>query len=151
MKKLFLFVSAVALTVMLNSCSSDSGSGVGGTITMKINGISKTFNTVVVYENTLGEETELTVMGTETDATGSVTFLLRKGDVGANVIYYFEYYNGLIYYDYSGFSTSVTINSTGNRLAGAFSGTLLGYYDNGGGTTDSMSVAITNGTFSVQY
>ena len=150
MKKLFLFVSAVALTVMLNSCSSDSGSGVGGTITMKINGISKTFNTVVVYENTFGEETELTVTGTETDATGSVSFLLRKGDVGANVIYDFEYYDGLLYYDYSGFSTSVTTNSAGNKLAGAFSGTLLGYYDNGG-TMGTMSVALTNGTFSVQY
>ena len=151
MKKIFLFVAATALTFSFSSCSSsDSGSSVGSTITMKINGISKTFNTVVVYENTFGEETELTVMGTETDATGSVTFLIRKGDVGANVIYYFEYYDGLIYYDYSGFSTSVTINSTGNRLAGAFSGRLLGYYDNGG-TTGSMSVELTNGTFSVQY
>lgn len=114
---------------------------------MKINGISKTFNTVVVYENTFGEETELTVTGTGTDATGSVSFLLRKGDVGANVIYEFVYYNGLLYYDYSGFSTSVTTNSIGKKLVGAFSGNLLAYDEQG----NTMSVALNNGTFSVQY
>ena len=158
MKKLFLFVSAIALTVSLNSCSkSDSSSSVGGTITMKINGTSKTFNTVVVdehvyYAGTTDEYTELTATGiVGTDATEYVTFTTDKGVLGSDAIYSFEYYkNGQTYYSYGGggFAANVTTNNTSKKLIGSFSGILNG---NDSTTGDPITVSLTNGTFNVQY
>ena len=159
MKKFILFVSAVVLTVTLNSCSkSDSGSSSPrGTVTMKINGTSKTFNTVVVNQHvynagTTDEYTELTATGiVGTDATEYVTFITDKGVLGADAIYSFEYYkNGQIYYSSGGgsFAANVTTNNTSKKLIGSFSGILNG---NDSTTGNPITVSLTNGTFNVQY
>ena len=153
MKKLFLFVSAVVLTVSLNSCSkSDSGSSIGGKITFNIGSQTKTFNTVVVNQEvfnggTASEYTELTVIGTTgTSSTESVTISLYKTDVGANAISYFEYYDGVdSFADQNGtFHTNVTTNNSSKKLIGTFSGTI-------NGPANGSPIGITNGSFNVQY
>ena len=153
MKKLILFVSAVVLTVSLNSCSkSDSSSSVGGKITFNIGSQTKTFNTVVVNEEvfnggTANEYTKLTVLGTTgTSSTESVTLVLNKIDLGANAISYFEYYNGVDPFgDQNGtFHTNVTTNNSSKKLIGTFSGTI-------NGPANGSPLGITNGSFNIQY
>jgi hypothetical protein len=148
MKKLFLFVAAAGLAFSLNSCSSSGGgSSPGGTVEAKINGTAKTFNTVVVNEQTEGagtaeEYTILTVTAAiGTSATELITFQLDKEDLGSDAIYSFYYTkDGSTYY--GSVATNVTTNNTGKKLIGSFSGTVSD------GTTD---YTFTDGTINVQY
>lgn len=149
MKKLFLFVAVAGLAFSLNSCSSSSsgGSSPGGTLTAKINGVAKTFNTVVVSENVQGagtadEYTELTVtaaIGTST--TEFITFYLDKGDLGSDAIYEFYYTKDGVIYNGS-WATNVTTNNNSKKIVGSLSGTF----------SDGVTAfVISEGTFNVQY
>lgn len=141
------------LAFSMNSCSSDdnsdSNSGTpGGTITAKINGVSKTFNKVVVNQETFTEDgetyTELIVTGTIGNSTDEViSFDLDAGDLGAQAIYAFSYKSGSNAYYYNGqvFNTVVQTNSN-NKLVGNFSGNL--------GNNDG-SVTFADGAFDITY
>ena len=152
MKKLFLFVAVAALTISLNSCSSSGsgGSSPGGTLTAKINGVAKTFNTVVVNENvqnagTVDEYTELTVTGAiGTSTTEIITFNLDKGDLGSNAIYYFTYTKDGEFYQGTSMATNVTTNSNGKKLVGNFSGDVTN-------NSFTNTLTFTEGSFNIQY
>ncbi|WP_395045604.1 hypothetical protein [Flavobacterium sp.] len=153
MKKLFLFITVSVLTLSISSCSKDDATpSIGGTVTLKINGTAKTFNTVVVDEQvyeagTVDEYTELTVtaaIGSST--TEIITFYVDQEDLGSGAINGFSYSNGsTLYTSFSStLNTNVTTNSTGKKLAGNFSGTLTDF-------NTGNSVAITEGSFNIQY
>jgi hypothetical protein len=152
MKKLFLFVAASALAVSLNSCSGDdSSSSTGGSITAKINGTTKTFDNVVVNEESFPNEdggtyTELTVTGTiGNSASELITFSLEKGDVGSEAVWSFNYTaNGQTYYDNGQLNTVVQTNSASGKLKGNFSGTL----QSGNSAT---TITIADGSFNFSY
>jgi len=156
MKKLFLFLATAALAVSMNSCSSDdnsdsnSGGTPGGKITAKINGVSKTFDNVVVNQETFTEDggyTILTVTGTMGTSTNELfKFAVEKGDVGADAIYFYtiEYkLAGSTYRASSEEFTTVVQTNSDNRLKGNLSGTL--------GNDTGNTVTFTDGAFDFTY
>jgi hypothetical protein len=163
MKKLFLFLSLAVLSVGLNSCSKDdspessSTSSTPSSVQVTINGVAKTFNTVVVNQetHTQGGETitELTVSASINNSADEViTFMVYKGDVGSDAIYSFDYRkNGKIYNSYNSgslsFSTIIQTNSN-NKIVGTFSGG-LSYWNN---DTQEYEMANTgSGAFNITY
>jgi hypothetical protein len=153
MKKILLFVAVSVLT--LSSCSSDDDNGGGSTvdsITMKIGGVSKTFDHVVVNEQDEGEgDVYLTVSATiGSSASEIVVFDLYKGDLGAEAINNFSYTtNGTLYTSGWGsttFSTMVETNN-GSKIKGNFTGTLEGMDSE----FNTVTVDMTNGDFNIAY
>jgi hypothetical protein len=149
MKKLFLFVAVGVFAFSLNSCSSSDGGSatIGGTITMKVNGVAKTFNTVVVNEQvyeagTVDEYTELTMTGAIGTSTNEIILMrLDKGDVGASAIYECFYTKDGVEYN-AGLTSNVTTNNTSKKLIGNFSG---------GASDGTTTFTFTEGAFNVQY
>lgn len=152
MKKLFLFVSIVVLTTCLNSCSSsdDSTASTISSITLKIDGVSKTFNTIVVNQNeynsgTADEYTELLIRTSETTPSEYLRLLIVKGYLGENVPCSFAYINNdSEYANYNGlFFVNTTVNGN-NKIKGTFSGMLQTDFSDSG-------ISITEGIFDIQY
>ncbi|UPT71774.1 MAG: hypothetical protein M0D53_05510 [Flavobacterium sp. JAD_PAG50586_2] len=137
MKKLFLFVSAVALTVSLNSCSSDSDGG--GSMSMKVNGTKKTFKTIAYNSGSVNSV--YGYIGNIDTPTESIDFDLATG-TGDKVINFEYSSDGSNTYIDGAFTSDVTTNST-SSVKGTFSGTLVKI---GGGT----DLTITEGTFSAK-
>jgi len=142
MKKLFLFVSLIALTVSLNSCSSDSDGGGGKSISFKIGGVNKTFSTIAAAEN--GGFVFVTGFnGTASSQTESVSFTIATGATGANKVSNFTYTTqGGNSFIADPLTSDVTTNS-GSSVKGTFSGTLQG--------VSSSDLIMTEGKFSVKY
>jgi hypothetical protein len=135
MKKLFLFMAATALTISLSSCSKDSGGG-GNSMSMKINGVNKTFKTEgYSFQGTtgvygyIGDDAE--------NPTDVITFDLASGT--GDKITGFTYSNNTTYFSGT-FTSDVTENSS-SYAKGTFSGTLEP-------VTGTDNVEITEGTFS---
>lgn len=150
MKKLFLFLAVSSL--VLNSCSKDDdGKKIGGTITVTIDGQTKTFNNVVVYEEvynagTADEYTDLLVDGSIGNSTNeTITFELEKGDTSSNSIYFFYEKNGVIY-SYNGMTSTITTNNNSKKLKGNFSGTMSNFSG-----PEGINLEFTNGSFDIQY
>lgn len=137
MKKLFLFLAVTALT--LTSCSKDDDNNVvGNSITLKVDGTSKSFGNITAAE-AFGFVVITGYNGPAEDPTESITISIESGETGnvANITYYDE--ND----DYFGdLTTNVTTNTTGTAI-GTFSGTLEGF--------DSPNITITEGSFDVKY
>lgn len=160
MKKLLLFV-AVATLGLTTSCSSDDdGGGNGGSSELKvtIDGVQKTFNTIVVDKETftdVGGDSwiELTVTATiNNDPSEMITFYVDEGDTGAYAIWSFDYTkNGVNYSTWQGgstFSSVVQTNSNG-KLKGTFTGSLLGDWSNE--NQEYTTIQTTNGSFNISY
>ena len=152
MKKIFLFIASAALAVSMTSCSSDdnsdNGGAPGGTITAKINGVSKTFDNVVVEQETISDNgetyTELYVTGIIGNSTAEIiTFTIDAGDVGADAVWEFDYSSGNTFYRSGSMSSVVQVNSD-NRLKGNFSGTMTNF-----GTEETITFA--DGSFDITY
>ena len=141
MKKLFLFVSAVALTLTLNSCSSDSGGG-SKSISFKIGSVSKSFSTIIAAES--GGIVYVTAYnGTASEPGESVSFTINSGQTGAGKVMNFSYTSpGGNDFTGNPLASDVTTNS-GSSVKGTFSGTL----DGGVGS----DLFMTDGKFSVSY
>ena len=141
MKKLFLFVSVVALTVTLNSCSSDSDGG-GKSITFKVGGVSKSFSTIVAAEG--GGVVFVTAYnGTASDPGESVQFTINSGETGAGKVTNFGYTSpGGNDFEGNPLTSNVTTNS-GSSVKGTFSGTLDG--------VSGSDLIMTEGNFSIDY
>jgi len=154
MKKIILFVALATLGMSLNSCSSDdSGSSTqGGTITVKIDGVSTTFDNVIVNAETFedGGETYTSLDVTATKGTSTseiITFYTEKGEVGADKIWSFTYVkNGEQYNSNGELTTVIQTNGNDQKLTGSFSGT-VSYYDGG----NVQEVVLTDGSFNIKY
>ena len=158
MKKIFLFIATATLAFSMNSCSSDDNSSdsgvIGGTISAKIDGVSKTFNTVVVNKQTITEDgetyTELVVSATIGTSTEEIiTIALDAGDVGAEAIYSFSYLNGgNTFNSYLGNLSSTVLTNSNNKLKGNFSGTLKTYNPSNGA---EITKTLSEGSFDISY
>jgi hypothetical protein len=163
MKKIFLFVAA--LTLSLTSCSSDDnsgGNGGGGNSELKvtIDGAQKTFNTIVVNENieTYDGETwtELIVTATINNNPSEVfIFNLDLGDVGADAIWYFTYKkDGEEYISWNQWANISSVVQTNNnkKIKGTFTGKLAyNYWDDNSQQEVVKEVNLTNGSFDISY
>lgn len=136
MKKVLLFVSAVALTVSLNSCSSDSDGG--SSLSMKVNGTKKSFKTVAVDFG--GTTNVYGYIGNADTPTEEVSFALASGT--GDKVSGFTYDNATGTHFENNITSDVTVNSATNAK-GTFSGTVQ---LNGTGA----DIAITEGTFSAK-
>ena len=143
MKKIILFVALATLGIAFNACSSDDSKSttndVGGIITVKIDGVSTTFEDINVIETDTTENTvELRIIATNAnDANEKIMFSTWVGAIGSNQTYHFNYINDDLHLSQSDFSTNITTHSNG-KLIGTFSGTM-------------QSVNFTDGTFNIQY
>ena len=135
MKKLFLFVSAVALSVSLNSCSSDGGGG--SSMSMKVDGVKKNFKTVIYSFG--GTTSVYGYTGNIDNPTEEVEFDLATG-TGADKVNNFNYYTATNDYIPVALTSNVTTNDA-NSAKGTFSGTVEPF---GAGA----DLVITEGTFS---
>jgi type 1 fimbria pilin len=136
MKKLFLFVSAVALSVSLNSCSSDSDGG--SSMSMKVNGVKKTFKTTAV--NFGGTTNVYGYIGNADNPTEEVSFALASGT--GDKVTGFNYDNADGSFFDSTLTSDVTVNSATNAK-----GTFTGNIANISGTS---TLTVTEGTFSAK-
>lgn len=149
MKKIFLFVVALAFITGISSCSSDDGMR-NSVLKVTIDGEEKTFNVIVNKLEGSNEEgdswVEIEVTATiNNDPTEMLVFGVDEGELGSHVIWYFGYENdGIEYYDDTGINYVVEINENG-RLKGAFVGIIAGE-DNEG---NPVEVVFTNGTFDI--
>ncbi|MDI1316340.1 hypothetical protein [Flavobacterium sp.] len=135
MKKLFLFVSLIAVTVSLNSCSSDSDGG--SSMSLKVDGVKKNFKTVIFSFG--GTTSVYGYTGNVDTPTEEVEFDLATG-TGAGKVTNFNYYTATTDYTAVTFTSNVTENSA-TSAKGTFSGTVEPF---GAGA----DVVITEGTFS---
>jgi hypothetical protein len=156
MKKLFLFTLISALTFSLNSCSGDDDSAAavntqpGGTLTMKIDGNLKTYNTVIVnVDDQTDGETLLTVTASQDGGSNeTVRFNVYKGDVGSDVMFPISFVIGGAQHSLYDFNQNVTVNSN-NHLKGTFSGNIT-EWNNETQQVETQHV-ITEGSYDVTY
>lgn len=163
MKKLFLIAVLSVFTLSVTSCSDDdsgstnNSSTTTGTFSMKVDGVTKSYNTIVVNddvyaEGTPDEEHTLSVTASNANNLSEVVYFnVYKGDLGPGVIYNFTYTaNGHTYYanSWEDFTTVVQTNSNDNKLKGSFSGVL--YYQTMNGE-EIGTAGITEGMFDIKY
>ena len=127
-------MAVTALTISLSSCSKDSGGG--SSMSMKINGVKKTFKTEGFSFG--GTTNVYGYIGDVDNPTDEVNFALASGT--GDKITGFTYSNNTTSYFSGTFTSNVTVNSSSNAK-GTFSGTLEPFVG-----TDNLT--ITEGTFS---
>lgn len=151
MKKLFLFVSAVAMALTLNSCSSDESETTPtpvagpaqGYISAKFNGETEVFTNIIVG----GPDPSFHVTATKGTSTEQIfTMTFSEGYLGANMIQSFNYMENEDSRPFN-YSTLTTVNSNG-VLKGTFSGT-MNYYDLQLG--EQVEIVVTDGVFDIQF
>ncbi len=147
MKKIFLFLALAIVVFSINSCSSDSKSDKAtGTISFKVNGVQKTFNSIHFSEKTYLEGTadEYVGVGIHTDPDNnydSVNFSFIKGDMDHIFLFTYIKEGDMGHDPIDGFSFHITSNGDDKKLIGTFSGEMVGPTD----------VTITEGSFNIQY
>ena len=150
MRKIFLFVSFCALSIGIASCSGDDNEAVsqpGGTVTLKMNGVAKTYNTVTVSKNVATDYTQLTLTASQNGgSTDMVKFIMEEGVTGADEIWSTQMTIGGAS-SYTSLSTNTTANSN-NHVKGTFSGTATVYNSTTGAET---IYNITEGNFEANY
>lgn len=151
MKKLFLFVSAVAMALTFNSCSSDESDPTPtpqagpaqGYISAKFNGVTEVFSNIIVS----GPDPSFHVSATKGTSTEQIFMLsFLDGYLGANMINSFTYSENEVSRPFS-YATLTTVNSNG-VLKGTFSGT-MNYYDLQSG--QQVEIVVSDGVYDIQY
>lgn len=150
MRKIFLFVSFCALSIGIASCSGDDNDTVaqpGGTVTLKMNGVAKTYNTVTVSRSVDAGDAVLTLTASQNGgSTEMVKFIMPEGVTGADEMWSTQMTIGGTSV-YPSFSTNITANSN-NHVKGTFSGTAT-IWNN---TTEVETIYnITEGNFEANY
>ncbi len=142
MKKLSLFIAIIALALSLHSCSNDSG-GAGGTLSFKVNGVTKNFK--VVPEKDTGFLFVYGYIGSRNNPTESVQFdmFLDSGST-VNTMESFIYGNPAEVNGSTTLLSNVT-SQTANSINGTFTATITNI---SGGAPD---MNITDGQFSFHY
>jgi len=150
-KNLFLFLMITSFTVFNVSCSKDDDdtSTTSNSLSVKVDGTLKNFNTITVVENiqNLGTVDEYTLLEVTASNSSSeqIKFGVEKNDIGNDILWYLKYIDGSTEYDSSGFDNSnVTVNSN-NKITGTFSGDMT----NISGGIDNIQ--LTEGAFNFQY
>jgi len=154
MKKLFLILFATAATFSASSCSDDDAAATttGDTVTFKVNGVQKTYNTVSVEEETEGGVTYLYVTAMNgTNISEVVTFDIVKGETADDSVNGFVYDVAGVTYENVGtgtsFSSEIDHNMDGH-IEGRFTGTLREYF---GTSEEPVFKTFTEGSFNISY
>lgn len=145
----------------LISCSSDDNSGgnSGGNSELKvtIDGVQKTFNTIVVNEVHYEDwASDLEITATiDNNPSEMIIFSLEEGSLGASAIWGFRYTKSGTTYDYGysnheeSTSISSVINTNSNKkIKGNFEAVLASGFDENG---NLIKVILTNGSFDISY
>ncbi len=153
MKKFFLSVFVVAMSLATVSCSKDDDNntqdpGVNQReLAVTIDGQQLNFNSIIVDRYNYEGDIELDITATIGGATERIfTFYTFVGDTGANAIYNFSYTRNGVYYGAFSSGTnfvSVTNVNNGSRLEVNFSGTLSGYDEV---AQEEVFITLENGT-----
>lgn len=157
MKKLFLFTCLSALALTFNSCSDDDNKsnetdGTTGTVTFKIDGVTKTYNTVTVDpdSSTSGGETYewITITASpEGSASEFITFEIEKNAVGVDAADYLEYFENNRTYSMNWDTFNInTLTNNEDKVKGTFAGPVT-YWNNE--TQTATDKTITEGTFDI--
>jgi hypothetical protein len=136
MKKLFLFMAVTAMT--LSSCSKDSGGG--SSLSLKVDGVKKSFK--VIAAKTAGVVFVEGYIGSASDPTESVSFIMTEGTTGTSAISNFSYDNATDSYSPATTLTHDVTTNSGGSAKGTFSGVLEPFIGTG------ANITITEGTFS---
>lgn len=155
MKKLFLYILTVSLLVANFSCADDDSTNPVNSpaeiLSMKVNGVQKSFNTFNVEDNSNGTLNWVSVQGSQSgNASEIVNFQIDgNGTIGAGAFTSFDYNVGnktyANAYETGEFAMNVEINSN-SRLKGTFSG-LLNYFNTN--TQQVETVSVTEGSFDI--
>ncbi len=155
MKKLFLYFLTVSLLVVNSSCSDDDSTNSVNNpteiLSMKVNGVQKSFNTFNVEDNSNGTLNWVSVQGAQSGNASEVVNFQIDGDgaVGEGAFTSFDYNVGnktyANAYETGEFTMNVVINSD-SRIKGTFSG-LLNYYNMN--TQQFETVSVTEGSFDI--
>ena len=144
MRKIYLILAALVMSISLNSCSGDGGSGsAGGTLTCKINGVAKSFK--VFPEEDTGYLFVDSYIGSANNPTEMLYLeLYLNGEMTDSPI------DNLIYSnpnEVNGSTTvlSHTLSKNTHSISGTFSATITNVT---GGDPD---INITEGQFSFRY
>ncbi|RTY89368.1 hypothetical protein [Flavobacterium sp. GT3R68] len=151
MKKVFLLMLVAGLTLPFNSCSSDNNSTPGDSVTMRVGGVQKTFDTVAVTQTPYTQDgvdyVDLTIVASMSgNPDETVTFGAAKGFTGTGNSWGYSYLLNSVEYNEdelnNPMNSNITVNSN-NHLVGTFSGPLT--------SSGNASVDITQGTFDITY
>lgn len=166
MKRLFLFVTA--LTLSLTSCSSDDDKGgnenengnvENSELRVTIDGVQKTFNTIVVNEEHYEEEhwaSDLEITATiDNNPSEMIILSLEEGSLGASAIWGFwytksgtTYSNGYSSSEESTSISSVISTNSNKKIKGTFEAVLASGFDENG---NLIKVVLTDGSFDISY
>jgi hypothetical protein len=156
MKKLVLFALLLVLTFSISGCSGDDDTPAlidntpGGVITFKLNGITTTYNTVVVIENSNTAVPIVTVTGLDGTSQNTVYFSAYRNSLGADVSFYFTFvlsgqnFFGAIARATGSFHSNIVENDE-HHIKGAFAGEI----STSGSNPQHKNV--TDGTFDIRY
>ena len=155
MKKIYVLPLIAILAFTLNFCSKHSDDptpappAITSSVSMKVGGEIKTFNTVTVKEQPYtanGENfVDLEITASQNGSTTEfIIFYIGKGNLGQNVSWDFNYTLNEVPYAQIGTSvgSEATINSN-NKLKGSFSGTVT--------ASDDKTLELTQGSFDITY
>lgn len=154
MKKLFMFITAIALTT-LSSCSKDDSKGnpaqPSSYLTAIVNGVTLNFDTLKVAKEVVDNDgdpyTDLIVTATKSDdRSKSIIFNLQHLQLGTETCYYFDFTDGDTNYDSvvgNSFEVNITVN-TDNNLKGNITGRLSD-------SNNTNSIVIPSGSFDITY
>jgi hypothetical protein len=156
MKKLFLLLLTVSLSVTNFSCSGDDNADAvnntpANVLTMKVNGVQKSFNTFNVDDNSNGTVNWVSVQGSQNGSLSEeINFQIDgNGAVGQGAFTSFDYIAGdktyAAAYETGEFTMNVITNNN-SRLRGTFSG-VLKYYNID--TQQVETATVTEGTFDI--
>lgn len=152
MKKILYTFTLLFLTYSFTSCSDDSDDNQNsithnatGTLTLKLNGESRTFGTLSVREERYDGYTDLIVQGTQTgDATKSITIALGKNKLGSDSVYFVQYINNGTHYQMGSATLTADITeSNDSKIIGTFSGNLT--------TINMDGLMLTEGVLNISY
>lgn len=148
MKKIFLFICTFSL-LAITSCSKDDSPADTKFVKITINGIQKTFKTIVKTETSFVDpesgETYIDVDIEASSTDGSedyIEFSFGKDITGPSTIYYLGYSNENGYYSTSNITSNITENNS-TLIIGTFSGILTE-------VTNGTSITISNGSFDIR-
>lgn len=149
MKKIILFVVLTTLSMSFNSCSSDdSGKQVPvealnpvGTISFKVNGVTKAFDTFIMTE----DESTLFITATIGSSIDDIVELqIQKDALGTQVLdrTSFTYTRNTVDYRVDSNFTSLITTNSNRQIMGSFAGDMY---------VSDANLTLTNGSINMSY
>ena len=141
MKKIAQLLSAFILLLTF-SCTKSDGYDSSRTISAKINGTQKYFNSIIVEQVVESDYIDYIITAKQKDDnTKMITISMEKGVPGSESIYYIQYFDAIDYYEASSASINSNVSENSNSK---IMGTFLGNLDNGNAEFFEITQGIIN-------